>query len=72
MPCGSLGRHEESLASFDRALALRPDLAIAWNNRSAGLREMKRTAEALASAERALALNPNYPDAWNNRGAIPA
>ena len=65
-----LDRPEEALASFDRALALRPDFAEAWNNRSTSLRSLNRWDEALASVDRALALQPEYPDAHWNRSLI--
>jgi len=32
-----LGRYEEALAAYDRALALRPDYADAWRNKGAAL-----------------------------------
>jgi tetratricopeptide (TPR) repeat protein len=65
----SLHRPEEALASFDRALALKPDLVGALNNRGAALRDLARPEEALASFDRALALQPDYAEALNNRGA---
>ena len=63
-----LKRFEEALASYDRALALKPDYAEALNNRGIALQELKRLEEALASYDRALALKPDYAEALNNRG----
>ena len=51
-------RYEEALASYDRAVALRPNHADAHNNRGQVLRELERYEEALASYDRALALRP--------------
>lgn len=48
-------RPEEALASFDAALALKPDLVSALNNRGVALRDLDRPEETLASFERALA-----------------
>ena len=59
---------DEALASYDRALALRPDYAEALNNRGNALQELKRYDEALASYDRALTLRPDYAEALNNRG----
>jgi tetratricopeptide (TPR) repeat protein len=60
-------RFDEALASYDRALAVRPD-AEALSNRGVTLRELKRFDEALASYDRALAVRPDYVEALNNRG----
>jgi tetratricopeptide (TPR) repeat protein len=63
-------RHTEALASFDRALAVRPDYAEALYNRGVTLQELKRFDEALASYDRALAVRPNYAEALHNRGNV--
>jgi len=51
-------RFEEALASYDRALALQPNLPEALSNRGITLRELQRFEEALASCDCALALPP--------------
>ena len=56
------------LASYDKAIALKPDDAVAHNNRGAALRDLKRPAEAIASYDKAIALKPDYADAHYNRG----
>ena len=65
-----LKRLDEALASYDRALSLRPDHAEALNNRGSALQELKRYDEALASYDRALSLRPDYAEALNNRGNV--
>src|SRR6516165_331553 len=57
-----------ALASYDRALALRPDFAVALYNRGVTLQELDRCEEALASYRRALALRPDFVEALNNLG----
>jgi hypothetical protein len=66
----ALGRPAEALASYDRALAVRPGYAEALYNRGIVLRGLKGPAEALASFDRALAIDPNHVDALNNRGMV--
>lgn len=61
-------RREEALASFDKALALRPDLFEALFNRANVLLELKRPEEALKNYDRVLALRPDFVSGWNNRG----
>ncbi|WP_159788086.1 CHAT domain-containing protein [Sodalinema gerasimenkoae] len=65
----SAGVFEEALESFDRALALNPNLYQAWGNRGNALSKLGRYEEALESCDRALALNPKDDVAWLNRGA---
>ena len=64
----SLKRLDEAVASYDRALALKPDFAEALNNRGTTLQALARFDEALDSYDRALALTPDYAAALNNRG----
>ena len=63
-----LKRPAEALASYDKAIALKPDYAEAHNNRGNALKDLKRPAEALASYDKAIALKPDYAEAHNNRG----
>ena len=62
-----LSRHDEALAAYDRALAIRPD-ADTVSNRGNVLQILARHAEALASYDRALALAPRHANALFNRG----
>ena len=64
----ALGRHKEALASFDKALTLRPDYPEALNNRGNALRDLGRAREALVSYDKALALRPDNLESLSNRG----
>jgi tetratricopeptide (TPR) repeat protein len=63
-----LGRHQEALAGYDRALALKPDYPEALNNRGIVLQALGRPAEALQSYEAALTLRADFVEALVNRG----
>jgi Tfp pilus assembly protein PilF len=65
---GRLGKNDMALASYDRALKVRPDYAEALCNRGVTLHELKRFAEALASYDRAVKVRPHYAEALYNRG----
>jgi tetratricopeptide (TPR) repeat protein len=65
-----LGRPDEALDSFDRAIAIEPRYAEAHNNRGGVLRERGDQEAALASFDRAVALNPDYALAHCNRGMV--
>ena len=57
-----------ALASFDRAIALRPDYVEALTNRGNTLHELERFDEALTNYERALAVRPDSVVVLYNRG----
>ena len=65
-----LGKKETALASYHRALKVRPDSAEALFNRGNIFHELKRFEEALASYDRALKVQPDYAEALSNRGNI--
>ena len=65
-----LGKLPESLAEFDRLIALKPDYMIAHGERGFVLAEMERYDAALASLDKALSLDQGYVDAHLNKGNI--
>ncbi len=65
-----MGRLEEALACFDKAVALEPDHADALNNRGGALAALGRLHDALASYDRALAVKPDLVAALANRGGL--
>ena len=64
----SLGRYDEALADYNRALELRPDYTEALNNRGNTYHELERYNEALADYNQALELRQEYVEALYNRG----
>ena len=65
-----LGKNDEALVSFNRALSVRPNHADAFNNLSITLKMLKQLDDALASCNRALAAEPGHTEALYNRGLI--
>jgi len=63
-----MGRRDDALKSFDRALSIRPDFIEAMCNRATVLFELDRLEEALAAFDALLATKPDLAFAWNNRG----
>ena len=63
-----LGKKTAALASYDRALAVRPDSAEALCNRAITLHQLERFEEAVATYDRALIVQPDYAEALSNRG----
>jgi tetratricopeptide (TPR) repeat protein len=66
----TLGRYDEALASFDKALSLDQRDSHIWHHRGLVLLGLQRLDEALVSFERAIELNPEYIDAWGSRGEL--
>jgi predicted O-linked N-acetylglucosamine transferase (SPINDLY family) len=56
----ALRRLEDELASYDKAIARKPDDADGYVNRGRVLLKLKRYEDALASLEAAIALKPDY------------
>jgi hypothetical protein len=67
---GNLGRYEEALAAFDRAIELDPDEANTHTNRGRALRNMGRYEEALTAIDRAIELDPNDQTALRHRDLL--
>jgi tetratricopeptide (TPR) repeat protein len=63
-----LNRHEEAVASFDKALALSPDYPEALFNRGNTLVQLGRVDEALTSYDKAVACKPRYAEALIGQG----
>src|SRR5271156_5556813 len=57
-----LGRFEEALENYDRALALQPNNAVLFYNRGRVLQDLARFEEALDSYRQALRINPAYAE----------
>jgi Tetratricopeptide repeat/TPR repeat/Glycosyltransferase family 9 (heptosyltransferase) len=64
------GRHEEALACYDRARAIRGDIPQIWSNRGNALRNLDRLDEAEISIREALRLKPDFANAHNNLGNV--
>ena len=63
-----LGRHEQAIESYQKALQIKPGHADAHNNLANALREFGRLEDAIESFNRALQIKPDYPEAHFNLG----
>ena len=62
-----LGRYEEALTDYNRALTLDPNYASAHYNLGNALLDLGRPHDAVESFNRALAINPGQADAYTSR-----
>ncbi|XWK91276.1 MAG: tetratricopeptide repeat protein [Phormidium sp.] len=68
-----LGRLEEAIASYDKALELQPDKYQAWHNQGQILRRLGRFQEAIGNYDDvAIELKPDYAIAWYNKACCDA
>ena len=65
---GKLGRHEEAIQCYDKALELDPKASWAWSNKGWSLGELGRHEEAIQCCDKALELDPKDSVAWINKG----
>ena len=65
-----LKRYDEASASYDKAIALKPDLAEAWLGRGNVFIDLSRYDEAFAAYDKALTLKPDLAEAWLGRGHV--
>jgi tetratricopeptide (TPR) repeat protein len=65
-----LGRLDAAIASYRRALELRPDYPKAHFNLATVLWKQQRFTEAEACYRTALAIKPDYAEAWDNLGTV--
>ncbi len=65
--CDTLGRTDEAITAFDRAIALKPDFVEPYMRKAMALHRAQRLAEAIAAYDDALAKN-NDAGLWNNKG----
>jgi tetratricopeptide (TPR) repeat protein len=60
---GELGRFEEALASFERAIAINPENVSAWYYKGMALAITNRPEEAIDAVKQALRLAPDFEEA---------
>ena len=59
--------YEGAIASFDRAIEIKPDDHQAWYGRGLALSNLRRYEEVIASYDRAIEIKPDNHEVWNNQ-----
>jgi tetratricopeptide (TPR) repeat protein len=62
------GKYEEAIEKYDQALALEPNLAMAWVGKGLAHNALEEYNEALEAFEMAISINPGYARAWYGKG----
>jgi len=63
----SLGRYQEAIECYDKALQIDPRNADAWNSRGNSLNCLGRYHEAIECLDKALEISPRFTLAWTNK-----
>ena len=61
-----LGRHQEAVEAYERALEIEPDYGFAHNNLGNALNKVGKREEAIRHFRKALELDPTYAEAHHN------
>jgi tetratricopeptide (TPR) repeat protein len=70
LQCDELREYQAALKSFDQAIALDPDLAIAYRNRAVAKLHLRQLDRAVADLDKAVVLDPKMSGAYRMRGYI--
>ena len=63
-----LGRNEEAIASYTKALSINHNHPWAYNNRGNTYNDLQQYERAIADFNKAIEINPQNANAYNNRG----
>ena len=63
------GEHDLAIDDFNMAIKLKPDYAIAYNNRGTVYRIIGEYDRAIEDCNKAIELDPGYAEPYSNRGA---
>jgi len=62
------GEYEEAIGKYDQAIALEPNLAMAWVGKGLAHNGLEEYSDALDAFEMAISISPGYAKAWYGKG----
>jgi tetratricopeptide (TPR) repeat protein len=63
-----MGKYDEAIMAFERAIVIDPNNADAWNGKAWVLNSQGKYNEAIKACDMAIKLDPKFVLAWNNKG----
>lgn len=64
----TLGKIQEAIACYDKALEIEPNYVSSWLNKGIILNECNRHSEAIICFDNAIRIDPLFPKAWYSKG----
>jgi curved DNA-binding protein CbpA len=64
----ALGKYDEAIECYDKAIEIDPGSPVVWNNKGLALNSLGKYDEAIASYDKAIEIDPDDADVWNNKG----
>ncbi len=64
----NLGRYDDAIMCYDKAIGIDPDNADSWNNKGRAMYFLGRYYEAITSLNKAIEIDPDNAVAWNYTG----
>ena len=65
-----LGKYDEAIQAFDKAIKLNPAKAETWRNKGLDLYRLNRSDEAIQAFDKAIEFNPRLADAWSTKALL--
>jgi tetratricopeptide (TPR) repeat protein len=65
-----LGRYDEALKYYDKAIEIDPNLAKAWENKGVAFCRLGKYEEAIKCCDKIIEINPKNAVAWIKKGSI--
>ncbi|MDB9308891.1 tetratricopeptide repeat protein [Aphanizomenon sp. CS-733/32] len=65
-----LQRYKEALATYEKAIDIKPDYPQAVYGKGKALFQLKKYQESLIAYDQAIQIQPDYLEAWTNRGFV--
>ena len=62
------GEYEEAIAEYNKAIAIKPDFAIAWTNKGFAQGKLGQHLAKFSSCDQATEIAKNFAEAWNCKG----
>ena len=63
-----IGKLDDAIVAFKKAISIKPDYADAYNNMGATLQDQGKLEEAIEAYNKAIYIQPDYADAYYNMG----